>query len=76
MRGQTLEARQHRLSEQCCPIHGLPMYQIAGWGLNEHGVLDSDNYGPYTMIGCTRKDCKVAVLVTSYEDTNGIVLRH
>ena len=59
MRGQSKDAQQARLSENRCPVHGLPMSQI---GLTP--IVDGlQEY----VVACPRKDCGIEAITPSPE---------
>jgi hypothetical protein len=60
-KGQTDAARAERLSQCCCPVHGLGMGQLDGWYHPLDGTPD------YTVVGCPRRDCDVRAKATSYD---------
>ena len=45
-RKQTLTDRLRRLDKGCCPVHGIPMYQV-------------DNMESLYVAECPRKDCTI-----------------
>ncbi len=51
-KGQAVAARRERLSQGCCPLHGLWMPQVDGWYAPLHGK-------PYTIVGCPHPQCEV-----------------
>lgn len=52
-RGQSGEAQAERLKNGCCPVHGIPMYQVGRW------YKPLDDRPAYTIVACSRKDCEV-----------------
>lgn len=54
-KGQSIDVQRKRLSEGCCPIHGLGMSQIDGW------YYPKDGRG-FTVVACSRRDCQLAAL--------------
>jgi hypothetical protein len=51
MKRQSSKDRLQRLSMGCCPIHGIPMYQV---GLTKDETA--------FVVECPRKDCHVRVV--------------
>lgn len=48
MAKQSAQDRARRLSEGCCPVHGIPLSQV---GITEDGRR--------SIAGCPRKDCDI-----------------
>jgi len=59
-RKQSLPERLERLNKGCCPIHGSFMLQIDSWYYPEKGK-------PYTIVGCTRKNCEAKAIAYDFE---------
>lgn len=58
MSKQSINDRRHRLSEGCCPIHGIPMCQVGN---------DMVQGIAHYLVGCPRRDCAVC---GTQRDTN------
>jgi hypothetical protein len=59
-RKQSTDERLNRLNQGCCPIHGSFMSQVDGWYYPE-------DREPYTIVGCSRRDCDARAMVDSYD---------
>jgi hypothetical protein len=64
--GQSEFARRKRLKSGCCPVHGIGMSQVAGYGFTKAGTFDARS--PFTIVACPRHDCAVFATQTGPDD--------
>lgn len=63
-RKQSAKDRENRLSQGCCPIHGIPMPQADSWYTQEGGTMNGKQY---TIVECPRADCEIRAKAFHWE---------
>jgi hypothetical protein len=58
MKGQSQFSRVARVKGGCCPIHGVPMWQVGGYRYDADG-REVGEAASYCLAACPRKDCGI-----------------